>query len=354
MCGLFGCAGPGIGTLEMSRLRELAYISGLRGGDGSGIVQGLATKRVLRHTLEKTRNDITYFMWYHGNHSDGNDKILHDYSCNFILGHVRAATRGDVSDDNAHPFDTGRFISAHNGTLHDKKYHDNEKTDSEMMFIDVEKRGLQPVLRDLDAGSAFSISSFDKQNKELIFATNGKRPLVYCYLSKRRVFFWASERRQLEFALQGVEKSEIYKFTDDMIYTFHPEDVEAGRPPKWTTRRIKPVQEPFRVPAGRTVRPPLVTETRTLHQNQNIIRIADKGRIPLATQIKDKISEHDRAHKANLLIRKCIHCSRDMDLLAQYEGVEVDVGLYSCRDCDDLMQELQTQGHYKIATSTRH
>jgi hypothetical protein len=336
----------------MSRLRELAWISGLRGTDGTGICQGLATKKNLKITLEKAHHDVTYFLWFHDNHKDGNDKILRDYSCNFIIGHVRAATRGNVTDANAHPFDTGRYISAHNGTLHDKKYQHSAKTDSEMMFEDVENRGLYSVLRDLESSSAYSIVSFDKTSRELSFATNGKRPLVYAYLNHRRVFFWASEKRQLDFILAGVQdKSDVFKFTEDMIYTFRPDDVNAGKAPAWSIRKIKkPVEVTLlgdsllkgRHPTGPSspVRPPVVTQT----QNQtNIIRIADTGKYPIANLISSKKDEHERIERAKKLICKCVHCQRDMDLLAQYEGVEVDVGLYVCKDCDDLMNELQTK-----------
>jgi hypothetical protein len=332
----------------MSRLRELAYISGLRGTDGSGVCQGLATKKKFHFTLEKSKQDITYFIWYNDNHEKGNDKILSDYTCNFIMGHVRSATKGNVTDANAHPFDTGRYISAHNGTLYDKKYQHNEKTDSEMMFEDVEQRGLFNTLRDVDKDSAWAVVSFDKTAKELSFATNGKRPLVYCFLKKRRVFFWASERRQLDFILAGVqEKSEIFRFTDDMLYTFRPDDVEAGHVPKWSLRKIsKPVETTF-FRAGPTgpsmaIRGP-ATETKQTHgKNGNIIRIADTGKYPIVDLINaHKVREHERVHRASLLVQSCVYCQRKMDLLAQYEGVQIDDGMFSCADCEDIQAEMK-------------
>lgn len=336
----------------MSRLRELAYISGLRGSHGTGVCQGLATKKILRITLEKSHQDVTYFMWYNDNHAEGNDKILNDYSCNFIMGHVRAATRGNITDENAHPFDTGRYISAHNGTLYDKKYQHETKTDSQMMFEDVENRGLYNVLRDVEKDSAYAVVSFDRTNKELSFATNGKRPLVYAYLNHRRVFFWASEKRQLDFILAGVaEKSDIYKFSEDFLYTFRPEDVRAGRSPDWSTRKIKKEFEPpvvgtqFRFqhqPGPSSVVRPPVTETR----QSNIIRISDKGKHPIAELISSKREEHERVHKANALLVKCIYCTKEMDLLEQYLGTQIDVSMYSCQTCNDLQAEMLKQKHH--------
>jgi hypothetical protein len=333
----------------MSRLRELAWISGLRGTHGAGVCQGLATKKVMRFEIEKARHDITYFLWYHDNHDDGNSKILRDYSCNFIMGHVRAATKGNINDENAHPFDTGRYISAHNGTLHDKKYQHETKTDSQVMFEDVERRGLLTTLRDMDKSSAYSIVQFDKQARELSFVTNGKRPLVYCYLKNRRVFFWASEKRQLEFVLAGVnEKSEIFKFTDDIIYSFRPDDVQAGKQPVWDVQKVeppvvtRPTQDFFR---GRPTGPSVaLREPATETTQHTVIKLADKGKVSsigdLVAHSKSKKAEQDRVHKANLLLRRCVYCTREMDLLAQYEGVTIDEGMYCCFDCNEMQQEV--------------
>ena len=35
----------------------------------------------------------------------------------FVAGHTRAATRGTVCNENAHPFKYGRFVGAHNGMV---------------------------------------------------------------------------------------------------------------------------------------------------------------------------------------------------------------------------------------------
>src|SRR5688572_21853494 len=110
MCGLTGIAGPGIQFRDIDILKDLSYISGLRGRDGAGIVQGGAFKwgkqgSRIETELEKTQFDISHFMNYHKLAEKGNKKIFNGVTNNFFCVHTRGASRGTISHENAHPFE---------------------------------------------------------------------------------------------------------------------------------------------------------------------------------------------------------------------------------------------------------
>jgi hypothetical protein len=347
--------GPGIGTRHINFIRTLAYVSGLRGTHGTGVFQGKATKKLADYTLAKSAQEVSYFMWFHENDADkGDPKILNDIFTNFMMGHVRYATKGGVNDKNAHPFDVGRYVGAHNGTLYDKKYEDKTKTDSEMMFHDINERSFGPVLRDLNEGSAYAISMFDKQNKELVFARNDKRTLNYAWDTESRTLVWASERIMLEFAAlrSNIKLSTVCSFTPGTIYCLRPEDVGHNRMPDWRVRPVHPLSQD----TPRTNRETLLDSTSASSasvlaeelnrkfRSENVLPIIGPNRenvVPITHLIKK--AEGVSVKKANLLIRECIHCKTKLDLYDQYLGTEIDPGVYSCKICDDMMDQLQKQ-----------
>src|SRR5690606_22559653 len=142
-------------------------ISQLRGMDGAGVYQ------VRTEVYKKAKYD---FEGYYKTSSTFNDlldeleytknqHILNNISVDFIMGHVRAATKGSVNTKNAHPFIVGDRVGMHNGTLKDAKYFHVDKTDSEMMFMDMSNRGIPEVLQDLNKDSAHTIVVFDKYER---------------------------------------------------------------------------------------------------------------------------------------------------------------------------------------------
>lgn len=245
MCGLVGMMGPGIMMDDMKMLKDLAYINGLRGHDGAGILQGFGAKWRKDYKICKTWQEISYLMWFNEWSSKGDRKFLNDYQCNFFAVHSRWATVGSNSDENSHPFDFKNLVGMHNGTLEDTKYFHHSKTDSEMMFQEMDERGIIPTLKDLEKKSAYAIVVFDKNTGELVFARNKERPLYFAHNMERGVCYWASEKEFLTLAAarNKVKLSNFVYLAPDHVYRVSPLSCRRGEWPEWVATDLFPKGE---------------------------------------------------------------------------------------------------------------
>lgn len=211
MCGLLGVAGPGLINYDLKILKDLGTVSMLRGTDGAGVYQ-VRSRSSKHYNLEEG-----FRTW--GNWQDlideverkKSNRILNNVGVDVIMCHVRAATKGVISENNSHPFAFPNLVGAHNGTLKDKKYNEHPtKTDSEIMFRDINERGMETVLTELDKDSAFAVSVFDRQHQVLRFARNELRPLAFAFLEARGVMYWASEKEMLRYVLTRANEDATY------------------------------------------------------------------------------------------------------------------------------------------------
>lgn len=226
MCGLCGVAGPGLNSWDVANFKELLYVTALRGQQGTGVAR---IHSDTRRTVEVSKSiyDASYFI-----NSDEARKhpIIKSSLTAAYIGHCRWPTKGTVTQANVHPFDTGRYVSAHNGTLTDKAFESRDKTDSELMFQEMEKSGVKDTLRNLSYSSAYAVSIWDKQTKKLSLARNAQRPLYGVFLKTRSVFYWSSESDMLRLILSRNHESrkDIKYLQPDTIYTIDPMQIDHG------------------------------------------------------------------------------------------------------------------------------
>lgn len=344
MCGLVGICGPGIQHIDLSILDDLSHIIALRGTDGAGIVQGKVpyysnskNKEVIDNLiLEKDRWDISYFKQKHQWTKEGNKNLFNGIHNNFFAVHVRAATIGEINKQNSHPFDVGDYIGMHNGTLKDMEYFRKGVTDSEMMFKDVNERGLKAVLQSLHKDSAYAIVLLDKTTGEISFTRNDKRTLYFCFHATRSVLYWASE----DWMLRGVLGRRSEKIKDDQIWYFSPGviyTIDPARLPKNTEGmdRENIFEKKEEKPRVRVQSPTQVVSLVTKRE-----------------EVKKKREEKNKELQTALLVNQgldipgavpglyCCGCQKPMSLVQQYFAARGTLGKkYSnnailCDGCD--------------------
>lgn len=230
MCGIVGVAGPLV-LKDEATMKRLLLLDYFRGPDSTGMAQIKNGKDI--EVCKIASNPIDLF---------GMAKfktMLSGSASKAWIGHNRAATRGQVTSANAHPYHFGKIVGVHNGTLEYMSQKDLEKaageefaTDSAAIFACIDRIGIEatvPLLR-----GAWSLVWYDQEEDSLNFLRNKERPMWYSWDKDMNRLFWASEWEMIDAAVkmstQGYDLHEItedgktYKFfgtTVDLHYKYN-------------------------------------------------------------------------------------------------------------------------------------
>jgi glucosamine--fructose-6-phosphate aminotransferase (isomerizing) len=179
MCGIIGYIGkePAVPIL-IDGLKKLEY----RGYDSSGVAVFQDGKIVVRRAVGKLHNLET---------------MLRSETLNGKLGigHVRWATHGRPSEENAHPHRAGRIVVVHNGiienymklkkdlTAQGRLFHSETDTEVIAHLIDsFVQKGLSLVNAVREAAlhleGAYAIAVIDEQNHDMVVGARKGSPLV--------------------------------------------------------------------------------------------------------------------------------------------------------------------------------
>jgi len=206
MCGIIGYSGK---KNFNSRYIDVTILwnSLERGEDATGI---FSPKNGIKKSLTKGSHYILY----------AKNQLIPD---NYLIAHVRAATVGAKTDvNNAHPFERGNFILAHNGTLTNHKDLASKyelpsteyAVDSDIVAGCIDKADdISTVLKEINGPAAFLIH--DKRNPELLYAfTNGERPLFRGIDNLGNMYISSLEETMYFLGLTSVKE-----FKENTLYT---------------------------------------------------------------------------------------------------------------------------------------
>lgn len=247
MCGLAGiiCTGPAYKD-EVEFFDQLTWVTALRGRDSTG---AMALDKAGNTRVFKTLGSVATMR-----HKLPRDMWLTNSFIRGMMFHHRDATVGDVTIENAHPFETDRYIGAHNGTMRSYEFRsDPNKTDSEILMETIDRDGLMPTLerlRDDNAENAYALTLYDKADSRFILYRNFSRSL---FLFKVRgwagVKMWASEESAIEFIAKRVgAHPEVESVLPYTVYKIDPRTLIVKKYPIGAPSKVEKEKVPIGPP----------------------------------------------------------------------------------------------------------
>lgn len=213
ICGLVGIAGK-IDSTGKSVFRRLLELDTVRGPHSTGVL--FVGDRGNTEVLKKVGTPWDLYSYKATEEAFKN-------SVNVLMGHNRWATQGKINNVNAHPFDMGNIIGAHNGTLttrYNLQDHLKFDVDSENLYHHMEENGVNDTIPKLNG--AFALTWWDKTDDTLNIIRNDKRPLHYAISKDKKTILWASEPWMIYVACNAhkFEVDTIEEFKEDVLHSF--------------------------------------------------------------------------------------------------------------------------------------
>lgn len=298
---------------------------------------------------------------------------LNGNSSRAFIGHNRQATRGAVRTVNAHPFEFGHIVGAHNGTLDyesvkrlEEALDEKFEVDSMAMIAGIAKLGIKATIELCTEGKdgkegAWALVWHDKNEGTINFIRNQWRDLWYAFEESFERMFWASEwwmiRESLHASPNGYtlytenekDKKDVgfFVFEPDIHYKFNLANLVAGgkKRPKPTCVKIKgrekkEVGYTGNVPLGQWPRPttvgqPTTAGTRTGNATSRRSTTNPSKTVIQLSSIHSPYAGMISAADFVMKFTKCQWCNTPMkygDLGVTF--FETD-GICLCRDCGD-------------------
>lgn len=202
MCGIVGIVSNcvnGFTQKEMGVFTDLLFLDTLRGFDSTGVFGVHGNSNLVMHKDALHGLDFVSTPEYRSFKAEmiSTGKIM--------VGHNRAATRGNVVDKNAHPFVVDdKIVLVQNGTYKGSHTHhkDTEVDTEAVAHVIAEHESVEEALQKINA--AYALVWYNAEKKTLNLIRNSERPL---YLAEFHGtgFAFASESTMLLYAFGRAE-----------------------------------------------------------------------------------------------------------------------------------------------------
>ena len=224
MCGIVGAVtnlNNGFRADEVDSFLEALYYDAMRGMDSTGVFSVNTTGNVIVH---KEATQAGVFLKADEIKEFRSDAIKHG---KFLVGHNRAATRGVIKDENAHPFIIDdKIVLVQNGTWKgDHKHVKDTEVDTEALAHIIHEAGDDVVEVFKKINAAFALTWYNVSTKTIHLARNSERPLFLATL-KNGSKFWCSEPGFIRLAIirNRLEVDKMEEVPENTLISFKLED----------------------------------------------------------------------------------------------------------------------------------
>lgn len=208
MCGIVGLISKNgflPNKVGETLFKQLLYVDALRGWDSTGMFRVTWNKQDI--DVYKKAQTPQLFLW-----NMSKDKG-HWFSGKILIGHNRAATRGDVTDDTSHPFQEKQITLVHNGTLWGHRHLADTTVDSHAICHALTDKSPQEFIN--AASGAYALAWWNNDERTLNLLRNEERPLS---LVETKEFFILSSEKLLAEWIATRNGLEIVESTDIAPY----------------------------------------------------------------------------------------------------------------------------------------
>jgi glucosamine 6-phosphate synthetase-like amidotransferase/phosphosugar isomerase protein len=156
-----------------------------------------------------------------------------------VVGHTRFATVGNINNKNAHPFNVGGIVGAHNGHVSNwKEVYSEGEVDSEAIFYALNKHqnNFKKALKEVRG--KFAITWFSEDNLDKLYLVVDENPLSLVRVKELETYFWCSTLLPLQsiigshFELKGKKfwsPKKEYVYTIDGKHNTTKTPIEFGK-----------------------------------------------------------------------------------------------------------------------------